>query len=94
MKKEKRIQILISKTLFYGVLVSSVIMITGLAVVYLFGGSYGGRIIMAGVLALIITPIARVVLLAAGYAHAGRPRFAVMSLIIIATMAFGYIIGK
>ncbi len=93
MSNEKKVQALISKTLYYGVWASAAVLLAGLAVAR-FNPALGDRILIAGLLLLLLTPIARVIMLAAGYLRAGQPKFAAMSAVILVTMLIGYLFGK
>lgn len=89
---EKRVAALISNTLRYGVLCSASLLLTGLAAT-LAGMPAGRHLLHAGLLVLLLTPAARVIMLAAGYAQAGKPRFAVMAAVILLTMLAGFFLG-
>ncbi|MDD4003889.1 MAG: DUF1634 domain-containing protein [Elusimicrobiaceae bacterium] len=92
MKHDKAIAVLISRTLYCGVTLSAAALMAGLCAVRLWP-SAGKHLLTAGLLILLLTPIARVIMLAAGYALAGRPRFAVMAGAILIIMLIGYFIG-
>lgn len=89
---EQRVAALISNTLRYGVLCCALLLLAGLAAAL--AGLPGGIILInTGLLVLLITPAARVVMLAAGYARAGMPRYAVMAAVILLIMLAGFLVG-
>ena len=89
---EKRVAALISNTLRYGVLCCALLLLTGMAAT-LAGLPAGKHLLRAGLLVLLLTPAARVVMLAAGYAREGNPRFAVMAAVILLTMLAAFFLG-
>ncbi len=73
---------LIRRTLLTGIYLSLVSFLLGF-VCRFSGSASAGMFLRAGVLLLIMTPVARVAMLAFGYARAGEYRFALASFMVL-----------
>ncbi len=83
---DKKFSKLIQRTLLAGVFLSSALIFTGFA--FLISGSpQGAGILKAGLLALLLTPAARVVMLVYGYWRGGEDYFALASVMVLALLA-------
>ena len=82
---------LIQRTLLTGVFLSSLLIFTGFG--FLVSGSPAGLgILRAGMLALLLTPAARVVMLIYGYWRGGEAWFALASFIVLALLALSVLV--
>lgn len=82
---EKDFGRLIQRTLFAGVFLSALLMLAGF--LCLMAGSPAGRdLLRAGVLALLLTPAARVAMLVYGYLRGGEHYFALASFTVLALL--------
>jgi uncharacterized membrane protein len=86
MFSEKDFARLIQRTLLTGVFLSALLMFSGLALSAA-GFPYGPALLRAGVLALLLTPAARVTMLIYGYWRGGEKYFALASLMVLALLA-------
>lgn len=77
---------LIQRTLLGGVLLSSALMFAGLLLAAS-GSAAGAPLLSAGVLALLLTPAARVAMLIYGYLRGGETWFALASFVVLALLA-------
>jgi uncharacterized membrane protein len=82
---EKDFGRLIQRTLLAGVFLSALLMLAGFGL--LLAGSPAGRdLLKAGVLALLLTPAARVAMLIYGYLKSGETYFALASFTVLALL--------
>ncbi|MFA6317231.1 MAG: DUF1634 domain-containing protein [Elusimicrobiota bacterium] len=79
---EKRFGRLIQRTLQAGVAVSFLLLAAGWAL-SLSGAGSGRTVLMAGILALVLTPVARVAMLVYGFQRVGQPSFSLASLVVL-----------
>ena len=86
MFSEKHFAKLIQRTLLSGVFLSLGLLFTGFAFT-VSGSPLGTGIIKAGLLALLLTPAARVAMLIYGYWRCGEPYFALASVVVLALLA-------
>lgn len=84
-EREKDIQKLVQKTLFYGVVLSAALLIAGLI--------FSRLMIVYGLLLLLITPVIRVIMLVRGYARSGAFKFALAETAVFALFAAAFILG-
>ena len=85
---ERRVERAVSRTLLAGCLLSSALLILGLCL--LAAGSPQSRaVLLAGVAAVIFTPVARSVLLAWGYARSGEYLFSALAAFVAAVILYG-----
>ncbi|OGS11824.1 MAG: hypothetical protein A2234_08845 [Elusimicrobia bacterium RIFOXYA2_FULL_58_8] len=77
---------LIQRTLLCGVFLSLGLIFTGLAFTVA-GSAYGPGVLRSGVLVLLLTPAARVIMLVYGYWRGGETYFALMSFVVLALLA-------
>jgi len=87
---EKDLQKAISRVLFYGVWLCAALGLAGFALGF-FSGVSGRRVMLAGLLVLLLTPVLRMALLAAGYARLGKTRFAVYAVFVLLVMLGGFL---
>ena len=82
---------LIQRTLLAGVFLSALLIFTGFG--FLVSGSPAGLgILRAGMLALLLTPAARVVMLIYGYLRGGELYFALASFVVLALLALSVLV--
>jgi len=82
---------LIQRTLLAGVFLSSLLLLAGFAAA-LAGASAGAPLLKAGVLAIILTPAARVAMLVYGYWRSGEHYFALASFIVLGLLAVSLLV--
>ena len=82
---------LIQRTLLTGVFLSSLLVFTGFG--FLVSGSPAGQgILRSGMLVLLLTPAARVVMLIYGYWRGGEVYFALASFVVLALLALSALV--
>jgi uncharacterized membrane protein len=82
---------LIQRTLLAGVLLSALLIFSGFAFL-LAGAGAGTALLKAGILALILTPAARVAMLVYGYWRGGEYYFALASFTVLGLLAVSLLI--
>lgn len=82
---QKKFALLISRTLLGGVALSALLLLSGLAAAAA-GLPAAGGLLKAGVLALLLTPAARVGMLVYGYRRGGENYFALASFSVLALL--------
>lgn len=82
---------LIQRTLLAGVFLSSLLIFTGFGLL-VSGSPAGLGILRAGMLALLLTPAARVVMLIYGYWRGGEVYFALASFVVLALLALSVLV--
>lgn len=82
---EKDFSRLIQRTLLAGVFLSSLLLLAGFGLL-LAGAQSGPGLLKAGVLALLLTPAARVAMLVYGYLRGGEHYFALASFTVLALL--------
>ena len=88
---EKKFAGLIQRTLLTGVFASALLMFVGFA--FTIGGSPAGMpLLRAGILALLLTPAARVVMLIYGYWRGGEVYFALASFVVLALLGLSVLV--
>ena len=88
---EKDFAKLIQRTLLAGVFLCAFLLFIG----YIFsvsGAAYGGAFLKAGILALILTPAARVAMLIYGYMRGGEGYFALASFVVLLLLAVSILV--
>ena len=88
-----RLNRLIQVTLVAGLSVSMLLMVTG-AVLYMLQAPAAGTCMVAGIVALMVTPAVRVLVAALGYVLDRDWTFALISLGVIAVLTVSVLIGK
>ncbi len=88
---EKYFGKLIQRTLRAGIFLSLVLLFPGIGL-SLAGSPAGGGLLKAGVLALLLTPAARVVMLVYGYWRGGEKYFALASFAVLALLAVSLLV--
>ncbi|HAT72952.1 MAG TPA: hypothetical protein DCS63_09075 [Elusimicrobia bacterium] len=83
---QKKFTGLIQRTLLAGVFLSAFLLFLGFAFA-VSGAPYGQELLRAGILALLLTPAARVVMLIYGYWRGGEFYFALASFVVLALLA-------
>ena len=86
--KHMQIEELIVWTFRLGVATSAVLLITGLALSYLYAGSFGYVLIVAGIFALFSTPVVRVFLSMLSFAGQKNLLYAAITFIVLADIMF------
>lgn len=81
---QKRFSALVSRTLLAGVALSALLLLGGFAA--LLAGREAAPLLRAGVLALLLTPAARVAMLIYGYLRGGENYFALASFAVLALL--------
>ena len=79
---EKKFAGLIQRTLLAGVFLSAFLIFSGFAFI-ISGSTAGAPMLRAGILALLLTPAARVVMLIYGYWRGGEYYFALASFVVL-----------
>ena len=92
MFSEKDFAKLIQRTLLAGVFLSLALVFTGF-VFTASGSPSGAGLLRAGLLALLLTPAARVVMLIYGYWRGGELYFALASFIVLALLAVSMLVS-
>ena len=82
---------LIQRTLLGGVFLSSFLMFAGFALAASCS-PLGGTLLSAGVLALLLTPAARVAMLIYGYLRGGETWFALASFVVLVTLCISALV--
>ncbi len=82
---------LIQRTLLGGVFLSFVLLFLGFGF-SLAGSPFGGGLLKAGVLALLLTPAARVAMLVYGYLRGGETYFALASFVVLGLLAVSLLV--
>ncbi|MCM2266200.1 MAG: DUF1634 domain-containing protein [Elusimicrobiales bacterium] len=88
---EKDFSRLIQRTLLAGVFLSALLLFCGFAFAAA-GSPAGGACLKAGVLALLLTPVARVAMLVYGYLRGGEAYFALASFIVLALLGISALV--
>lgn len=88
---EKDFGKLIQRTLLAGVFASLLLLCAGLGL-SLSGAASGAGLLRAGVLALLLTPVARVVMLIYGYWRGGEYYFALASFVVLALLGVSVLV--
>lgn len=88
---EKHFGKLIQRTLQGGIFLSLVLLFLGIGF-SLAGSPAGGGLLKAGVLALLLTPAARVIMLVYGYWRGGEKYFALASFVVLALLAVSLLV--
>lgn len=88
---EKYFGKLIQRTLLAGVFASLLLLCAGLGL-SLAGAPSGAGLLHAGVLALLLTPVARVVMLIYGYWRGGEYYFALASFVVLALLGVSVLV--
>lgn len=83
---------LIQRTLLAGVFASLALILSGLAAGAA-GSQASGALLKAGMLVLLLTPAARVVMLVYGYWRGGEYYFSLASFVVLAMLAVSMLIG-
>lgn len=83
---------LIQRTLLGGVALSMALMLCG-SFFYAAGSPYGPSLLRAGLLVLLLTPAARVMMLVYGYLRGREYYFALASFVVLALLAVSMLIG-
>jgi len=92
MFQEKDFNRLIQRTLLGGVFLSVFLVAAGFGL-SLAGAPSGPGLLRAGLLALILTPVARVVMLVYGYWRTGESYFALASFVVLAVLVVSMLAG-
>lgn len=82
---------LIQRTLLAGVFLSLFLILSGFGF-FLKGSTLGGGLLKAGVLALLLTPAARVIMLIYGYWRGGEKYFALASFTVLGLLAVSLLV--
>lgn len=88
---EKDFSRLIQRTLLAGVFLSLLLLFAGFAF-SLAGSGRGGGLLRAGVLVLLLTPAARVVMLIYGYRRGGENYLALASFVVLGLLAVSLLV--
>jgi len=88
---EKDFARLIQRTLLAGVFLCVFLLFLGY-VFSVLGSLYGGELLRCGVLALILTPAARVAMLIYGYHRGGEGYFALASFVVLVLLAVSILV--
>ncbi|MBI4351127.1 MAG: DUF1634 domain-containing protein [Elusimicrobia bacterium] len=88
---EKDFAKLIQRTLLAGVFLSLFLIFAGFGL-SLAGSPLGGGLLRAGVLALLLTPAARVAMLVYGYLRGGENYFALASFVVLGLLAVSLLV--
>ncbi|MDD5208720.1 MAG: DUF1634 domain-containing protein [Elusimicrobiales bacterium] len=88
---EKHFGKLIQRTLQGGIFLSLVLLFLGIGL-SMAGSAAGGSLLKAGVLALLLTPAARVTMLIYGYWRGGERYFALASFVVLALLAVSLLV--
>lgn len=91
MFSEKHFTKLIQRTLLAGVFLSVFLIFAGFAFM-VSGASAGAPLLRAGILALLLTPAARVTMLIYGYWRGGENYFALASFIVLALLGLSILV--
>lgn len=91
MFREKDFTRLIQRTLLSGVFLSLFLLFAGLGL-SLSGSPAGGPLLKAGILALLLTPAARVGMLIYGYWRGGEYYFALASFVVLALLGVSLLV--
>jgi uncharacterized membrane protein len=91
MFREKDFARLIQRTLLSGVFLSLFLLLAGLGL-SLSGSPAGGTLLKAGLLALLLTPAARVGMLIYGYWRGGEYYFALASFVVLALLGVSLLV--
>jgi len=91
MYSEEKLTKLIQRTLLGGVLLSLFLLFLGFCFLPA-GGALSGALLKAGVLALLLTPAARVAMLVYGYWRGGENYFALASFTVLALLAVSLLV--
>lgn len=92
MFREKDFSRLVQRTLLAGVFLSLALIAAGFGLA-LAGSPSGPGLLRAGIIALILTPVARVAMLVYGYWRSGEPYFALASFIVLGLLGVSMLTG-
>ncbi|OGR42347.1 MAG: hypothetical protein A2X35_01190 [Elusimicrobia bacterium GWA2_61_42] len=88
---EKKFASLIQRTLLAGVFLSALLLFAGFAFT-VSGAPAGTTLLRAGILALLLTPAARVMMLIYGYWRGGEHYFALASFVVLALLGLSILV--